>query len=117
MKYLLSCALLIAACDGADPEIDAGTRADAGQSTQTDAGRDAQTTPSTDAGTRCNTYCECMVRDCAGIQEIPGGQACQTFCASFTDEQYGCRMNHCSLVVPENNPNHCMHAVGMQQCE
>jgi hypothetical protein len=64
----------------------------------------------------CIAYCECFERDCVGIQGVPGGGSCFAFCATFTPDQWDCRISHCRLVVPESNPNHCMHAVGIDQC-
>ena len=64
----------------------------------------------------CKTYCDCFMTNCASIQAIPGGLTCPQFCAGFTHDQWSCRNNHCQLVVPEKNPGHCMHAVGIDQC-
>ena len=64
----------------------------------------------------CKTYCDCFEANCAKIQAIPGGLSCPAFCAGFTKEQWTCRNAHCQLVVPEKNPGHCQHAVGIDQC-
>jgi hypothetical protein len=64
----------------------------------------------------CKEYCDCYAANCAMIQAIPGGMGCPEFCAGFTPDQWTCRNAHCSLVVPEMNPNHCQHAVGIDQC-
>jgi hypothetical protein len=71
-----------------------------------------------DASAECVTYCTCMQTNCVGpgIQEIPDGQDCLSFCAGFTQPQYSCRLNHCSLVPPQPDNNHCMHAVGLFEC-
>jgi hypothetical protein len=67
---------------------------------------------------RCTQYCDLFKEVCidTGIQVIPDGQECGAFCESFTDDQYQCRWVHTQLVVPEDNPNHCNHAIGIQQC-
>lgn len=64
----------------------------------------------------CKTYCDCFEANCASIQAIPGGLSCGDFCAGFTKDQWTCRNAHCQLVVPEKNPGHCQHAVGIDQC-
>jgi len=137
----LACALLaLTACEASPSAIDAAMTpiTDAARG---DAGRDARAptldaavddasaadvdaartdaAPALDAGPisdDCRAYCECFERDCAGIQDVPGGLSCPAFCATFTHAQWDCRISHCRLVVPEHNPNHCMHAAGIDQC-
>jgi hypothetical protein len=82
-------------------------------------GKDAGSKDAGDASVMsadCKTYCDCFEANCASIQTIPGGLSCGDFCAGFTQEQWTCRNAHCQLVVPEHNPGHCMHAVGIDQC-
>lgn len=98
---------------------DAGSTADAGAENDAASAPDAIVDPPADAGpisAECAAYCECYERDCAAIQAIPTGQSCAAFCATFTAEQWDCRISHCRLVVPEMYPPHCMHAVGIDQC-
>ncbi len=90
-----------------------------GDAAPTDTKGAADTTPPVDPGPMsadCKTYCDCFETNCASIQKIPGGVSCGAFCAGFTKDQWSCRNNHCQLVVPEKNPGHCMHAVGIDQC-
>jgi hypothetical protein len=108
----------VPARDGAVPDaavLDGGVDVDGGLDARspTDGGSHDDAGPVSDA---CISYCECFERDCVGIQGVPGGGSCFAFCATFTPDQWDCRISHCRLVVPESNPNHCMHAVGIDQC-
>ena len=132
-RLVLFAAVVLGGCaaDGADrPLTDAGddtsatdthARPSDDASTDTAGGADvaADTTTPVDTGPMsadCKTYCDCFMTNCASIQAIPGGQTCPEFCAGFTHDQWTCRNAHCQLVVPEKNPGHCMHAVGIDQC-
>jgi hypothetical protein len=64
----------------------------------------------------CRDYCACFDQFCSDIQTIPSGLSCPDFCATFSAKQWDCRISHCKLVVPEKNPGHCEHAVGIDQC-
>jgi hypothetical protein len=77
----------------------------------------AGTTETGDMSPECKEYCDCYESDCAAIQAIPSGQSCGDFCKTFTHEIWDCRRSHCELAVPEMNPHHCWHAVGIEQCE
>jgi len=63
----------------------------------------------------CVDYCNTFATNCTGIQEIPGGQDCLSFCAGFTQEAADCRIVHCRLSGP-GSPWHCEHALGIGEC-
>jgi len=111
--------------DGSVPSVDASRDASRPDAASVDAASAIGDAAPADVGTtedvgpistECRAYCECFEHDCAGIQGVPGGGSCAAFCATFTPTQWDCRISHCRLVVPEHNPNHCMHAVGIDQC-
>jgi hypothetical protein len=140
-SVVLAASLLLSACSSSSPEPekdasvaidaapgvgqDAPPVADGAPDTNGAASPDATTardaggeTAAADAGSvmaseACMKFCTCMAKNCAD-KMFPRG--CLTECASTPKWDLACRQVMCTLVPDQPNNNHCVHAMGVQEC-
>lgn len=71
--------------------------------------------PDADPMVICTEYCECMADRCEGsFADTP---TCMTVCLGLDSAAQDCRVYHCGLATPGNEPKHCPHARGEAICD